>query len=168
MAGTESMWRGILDQLPECGYSGFVPARSTNTPAEEVAQSLEALAVPATALSDALVKADGRHIPVDSRRSVSQTEAEGLSRKHAGGIIVADRISAEARRVLADGRVGWLDCRGHMQLRGDTVHIDADVPPLVAPESHVSGTSSSRPGWTSELPSYSTRTLRIALPRLRH
>ena len=47
---------------------------------------------------------------------------------------MADRISAEARRVLAEGRVAWLDRRGHLQLRGATVHIDADVPPLLLPE----------------------------------
>jgi hypothetical protein len=80
------------------------------------------------------VEADGRQILVETRRSVSQTEAEGLARKFAGGIIVADRISEEARRVLAEGRVAWLDRRGHLQLRGATVHIDAEVPPLVQPE----------------------------------
>lgn len=111
-----------------------MPARSTNTPAEEVAQSLGALAVPAKALSPLAVEADGRQILVEARRSVSQTEAEGLARKFAGGIIVADRISEEARRVLAEGHVAWLDRRGHLQLRGATVHIDAEVPPLVQPE----------------------------------
>ena len=65
---------------------------------------------------------------------MSQTEAEGLAREFAGRIIVADRISAEARRVLGEGRVAWLDRRGHVQLRGSNVHIDADVPPLVQPE----------------------------------
>ncbi len=88
----------------------------------------------ARALSPVSVEADGREIPVETRRSVSQIEAEGVARRFAGGIIVADRISAEARRVLAEGRVAWLDRRGHMQLRGATVHIDADVPPLVQPE----------------------------------
>jgi hypothetical protein len=112
-----------------------VPARSQNTPADEVAHSLLALAVPARALSETLVESDGREIAVATRRSVSQTEAEGLARKFAGGIIVADRISSGARRVLAEGGVAWLDRRGHVQLRGATVHIDADVPPLVEAES---------------------------------
>lgn len=115
-------------------YSGFVPARSTNSPAEEVAESLRALAVPAKAMSPSAVEADGQQILVETRRSVSQTEAEGLARRFAGGIIVADRISKEARRVLAVGRVAWLDRRGHLQLRGATVRIDADVPPLLQPE----------------------------------
>lgn len=94
-------------------------------------RSLLALAVPALAVSERLVETDQRHIAVETRRSVSQTEAEGLARKFAGGMIVADRISSEARRVLAEGRVAWLDRRGHLQLRGATVRIDADVPPLV-------------------------------------
>ncbi len=133
--GTQSVFEG-----PTCTavggscYSGFVPARSTNNPAEELVRSLGALAVPAEALSPTVVEADGRQIRVESRRSVSQTEAEGLARKLAGGIIVADRISAEARRSLAGAGVAWLDRRGHLQLRGTTVHIDADVPPLLQPE----------------------------------
>jgi hypothetical protein len=97
-------------------------------------ESLGALAVAARALSPVSIEVDGRRIFVETRRSVSQTEAEGLARKLAGGIIVADRISAEARRVLAEGRVAWLDRRGHLQLRGANVHIDADVPPLLQPE----------------------------------
>ena len=47
---------------------------------------------------------------------------------------MADRISTEARRVLAEGQVAWLDRRGHLQLRGPALHIDADVPPLIGPE----------------------------------
>lgn len=121
---------------PVCGtcYSGFVPARITNSPAEEAARSLEALAVPAIALSPAVVEVAGRQISVETRRSVSRTEAEGLARQLAGGLLVADRISTEARRVLAEGRVAWLDRRGHLQLRGTALHIDADVPPLIGPE----------------------------------
>ncbi len=99
-----------------------------------MAQSLRALAVPAKAVSPSGVEADGRQILVATRRSVSQTEAEGLVRILADRIVVADRISAEARRILAEGRVAWLDRRGHMQLRGAKVHIDSDVPPLVQPE----------------------------------
>jgi hypothetical protein len=122
-------------RAPETCYSVFVPARSPKTPAEEIVWSLTALDVPAEALSPTVVETDGRHITVEVRKSVSQPEAEGLARKLAGQIIVADRISAEARRVLADARVAWLDRRGHLQLRGATMRIDADVPPLVRPES---------------------------------
>ena len=111
-----------------------MPARSTNSPAEEVALSLRALAVQAKALSPSAVETDGHRIVVETRRSVSQTEAEGLVRRFAGGLIVADRISEQARRVLAEGGVAWLDRRGHLQFRGATVRIDADVPALVQPE----------------------------------
>ena len=116
------------------GYSCFVPARITNSPAEEAAWSLEALSVPATALSRDIIEVAGRRFPVETRRSVSRTEAEGLASHLAGGFLVADRISTEARRVLAEGRVAWLDRRGHLQLRGSALHIDADVPPLIGPE----------------------------------
>jgi hypothetical protein len=90
--------------------------------------------VPATALSPLVLEVDGHQIPVESRRSVSGTEAEGLASQLAGGMLVADRISTEARRVLAEGRVAWLDRRGHLQLRGVALRIDADVPPLIGPE----------------------------------
>lgn len=88
----------ISNGSPVCGgwYSDFVPARITNSPAEESARSLEALAVPAIALSPAVVEVAGRQISVETRRSVSRTEAEGLARKLAGGLLVADRISTEA------------------------------------------------------------------------
>jgi hypothetical protein len=115
-------------------YSSFVPARTTNNPAQEVVRALDSLAVPAKALAPNVLEVGGRQIPIETRRSISRTEAEGLSRQLAGGFIVADRISTEARRVLAEGRVAWLDRRGHLQLRGTALHIDADVPPLIGPE----------------------------------
>lgn len=115
-------------------YSSFVPARTTNGPAEEAARSLDALAVPAKALSPTVLEVGGHQIPVETRRSISRTEAEGLSRQLAGGLIVADRISTEARKVLTEGRVAWLDRRGHLQLRGTALIIDADVPSLIGPE----------------------------------
>jgi hypothetical protein len=90
--------------------------------------------VPAKALSPTVLEVAGHQVPVETRRSVSRTEAEGLARQMAGGLLVADRISTEARRVLAEGRVAWLDRRGHLQLRGIALHIDADVPPLIGPE----------------------------------
>ena len=86
-------------------YSYFVPARITNSPAEEAVLSLDSLAVPAKALAPNVLEVGGHQIPVETRRSISRTEAEGLSRQLAGGFIVADRISTEARRVLAGA--GW-------------------------------------------------------------
>ena len=90
--------------------------------------------MPAKALSRDLIEVVGRRFPVETRRSVSRTEAEGLARQLARGFLVADRISNETRQVLAEGHVAWLDRRGHLQLRGTAVHIDADVPPLIGPE----------------------------------
>jgi hypothetical protein len=45
-------------------------------------------------------------------------------------LVVVDRISREAQRVLRDARLGWLDLRGHLRLAGRGILIDADVPPL--------------------------------------
>jgi hypothetical protein len=90
--------------------------------------------VPARATSPGLLEVNGHQILVETRRSVSVADAEGLASRLSGGLIVADRISTDARRVLAEGRVAWLDRRGHLQLRGTGLHIDADVPPLLGPE----------------------------------
>jgi len=49
--------------------------------------------------------------------------SEGMTR-----LLVADRITSEARSLLEDGEWSWLDRRGRLHLRGPGVRIDADVP----------------------------------------
>lgn len=45
-------------------------------------------------------------------------------------LVVADRITAEAKLVLGDAGWSWLDRRGRMHLRGPGVRVDLDVPSL--------------------------------------
>jgi DNA-binding transcriptional ArsR family regulator len=42
-------------------------------------------------------------------------------------LVVADRVTEGARRVLTGHRAGYYDLRGHLALRSDSVVIDADV-----------------------------------------
>lgn len=48
-------------------------------------------------------------------------------------ILVADRITADARDRLADSGWGWLDRRGSLRVRGPGVLIDTNVPSAVRP-----------------------------------
>jgi hypothetical protein len=48
-------------------------------------------------------------------------------------VLVADRVTADARDLLADAKWGWLDRRGHLRLRGPGVMIDTDVSPRARP-----------------------------------
>jgi hypothetical protein len=44
-------------------------------------------------------------------------------------LLVADRITAEARTILTDAGWSWLDRRGRLHLRGPGVRVDQPVPP---------------------------------------
>jgi hypothetical protein len=46
------------------------------------------------------------------------------------GVVVADRVTAEARDVLSAAGWGWLDLRGHLHLAGAGLFVDVDVPGL--------------------------------------
>lgn len=45
------------------------------------------------------------------------------------GVVVADQVPAEARRLLDEAGWSWLDRRGHLKLRHGGIFIDADVTP---------------------------------------
>jgi len=78
----------------------------------------------------ALITADS--VPGLLRRwSTSETEG--------GRVVVADRITAEARTSLNQAGWGWLDLRGHLRLTGPGLFIDSDVPVLVGPETDRQG-----------------------------
>ncbi|UZJ24014.1 transcriptional regulator [Rhodococcus antarcticus] len=49
------------------------------------------------------------------------------------GVVVADRVTAEARRLLSGAGWGWLDLRGHLRIVGPGVFIDTDVSPMAPP-----------------------------------
>ena len=45
-------------------------------------------------------------------------------------LVVADRVTESARRLLTGHRAGYYDLRGHLALRSASVVIDADVEPV--------------------------------------
>jgi DNA-binding transcriptional ArsR family regulator len=82
-------------------------------------------------------------IPVEVKR-VALVSAKGLqqtlrqwdrsSNSKAIRVVVADRITADARDVLRTAGWGWLDLRGHLHLRGTGLFVDAEVAPLREPQ----------------------------------
>lgn len=49
-------------------------------------------------------------------------------------MVVADRISVGARRILNEASVPWLDRRGHLRLKVPGLLVDADVPSSLPPQ----------------------------------
>ena len=45
-------------------------------------------------------------------------------------LVVGDRVTETARRLLVEHRAGYYDLRGHVALRSPSVVIDADVEPV--------------------------------------
>lgn len=85
-----------------------------------------------------LVVMDGRHrvgVDVKSLARVTVNDALRMARTPAAGgavpMVVADRIVPQARRVLSDAGWAWLDRRGHIRLRSESLVIDADIPSLL-------------------------------------
>lgn len=54
-------------------------------------------------------------------------------------VVVADRITADARESLSRAGQSWLDLRGHLRLVGRGLFVDADVPALLSPAPEPSG-----------------------------
>jgi hypothetical protein len=48
-------------------------------------------------------------------------------------LVVGDRVTGTARRLLVEHRAGYYDLRGHLALRSANVVIDADVEPVSGP-----------------------------------
>jgi hypothetical protein len=87
-----------------------------------------------------LINPRGGHITINIKQT-SLVAADGLaarirtwSSKSEGdttiGVVVADRVTEEAREVLRAAGWGWLDLRGHLRIVGQGVFIDTDVPAL--------------------------------------
>ncbi|MFC9256607.1 hypothetical protein [Amycolatopsis thailandensis] len=66
-------------------------------------------------------------------RGWSPSEAEGSK------VVVADRITAEARTILKQVDWGWLDLRGHLRLTGPGLFVDSDVPAPEKPDADRQG-----------------------------
>ncbi|MGQ0826658.1 MAG: hypothetical protein ACT4OX_16795 [Actinomycetota bacterium] len=103
---------------------------------QAVIEALARVGVPASAGRGGRLNIDGVHRRVELQRMavVTPAIARGLRKpaKEVLGIVIADRISEEARRELAASDWGWVDRRGHVQLRAKGLRIAAEIAPLGA------------------------------------
>ena len=83
---------------------------------------------------DGALMIDGVSVEVDVERKavMTPTMARGLRSPPKGvlGVVVADRISDEARRELAARGWGWVDRRGHVRVWSEGLRIATDIEPL--------------------------------------
>jgi hypothetical protein len=85
---------------------------------------------------DLVLEPDRGAIPLElKRRSLvdEETARRLLAEARRSGpsvLVVADRVTDAARKILTEGGVGYLDLRGRVALRAEAVVINADVPPL--------------------------------------
>ncbi len=90
-----------------------------------------------------LVNPAGGRVPVWVQR-LSLASADGLERRITSwnrqparqssvGLVVADRVTRQARELLCTAGWGWLDLRGHFHLAAPGLFVDAEVPALQAP-----------------------------------
>lgn len=49
--------------------------------------------------------------------------------KHVIGVLIADRITEDARAMLQSAGWGWLDLRGRLHLAAPGIYVHADIPP---------------------------------------
>lgn len=49
------------------------------------------------------------------------------------GLVVADRVTQQARELLSAAGWGWLDLRGHFHVVAPGLFVDADIPPMRTP-----------------------------------
>ncbi len=105
--------------------------------ADELRDVLDALArakVPASGGRDGQLVVDGTEMPIEIKRlsAVTPTIARGPRRLPKGtlGVIVADRISVEARRELEARGWGWVDRRGHVRVWAPGLRRATEIAPL--------------------------------------
>ena len=120
----------------------MAPRRTKDGPgAAEVRRVLRDLHIPTHLRADLLLEVGDQVLLVEARNRVTESDVGGVvtqARKDAkaakadGVVVVADRISTQARDVLRSSGICWLDRRGHLCLRGPGLVVDSDVPPLVA------------------------------------
>lgn len=72
---------------------------------------------------------------VEVASQVTGAKAQQLISAHleAGAVMVADRITADARALLTASGWSWLDLRGHLHLRGPGLLVDTAVPSQTRP-----------------------------------
>jgi hypothetical protein len=87
---------------------------------------------------DLVIEPVGTRVQVERRTLVTDDAAERLLAKTPltpGSVllVVGDRITKTARKLLTRHGAGYYDLRGHLALRSDSVVIDADVEPIFGP-----------------------------------
>jgi hypothetical protein len=72
---------------------------------------------------------------VDARSLIGRVDLTGprTGRTRAVPLLVADRITAEAREILTAGGWSWLDRRGRLHLRAPAVRVDLDLDSPTSP-----------------------------------
>jgi hypothetical protein len=89
-----------------------------------------------------VVLPDGRTVSLEIRSAslVTADSAPGQLRRwsrsspgEAVDVVVADRITTDARDDLNRAGWSWLDLRGHLRLVGPGLFVDSDVPALIKP-----------------------------------
>lgn len=85
---------------------------------------------------DAAIVVNGKRMLVDVKRDVREGDAHALvARMPAHFVVVADRLSPGAKRILETHHSGWLDLRGDLRLElPPGILIRTDFPPLVTPD----------------------------------
>lgn len=103
---------------------------------EEILTALVSAGVPAKVRGDGTLAVDGATVAVEARHLavVTPAAARGLERPAEGvlGIVVADRISADARRELASKGWGWVDRRGELRVWTRGIRVATAIEPLRA------------------------------------
>ena len=84
---------------------------------------------------DLVARADGHEVKVDVKAfSVLSPDRAARLDPHldgdSAGVVVADQISAEARRVLADRGWGYFDRRGRLAMRAPGLMLDVPIEPV--------------------------------------
>lgn len=85
---------------------------------------------------DLVLEPDGRATPLElERRSLVDEEvARRLLAEPPPAerrlLVVADRVTDAARKILTEGGAGYLGLRGRLALRTERIMISADVPPV--------------------------------------
>jgi len=83
---------------------------------------------------------DGVDVPIEVRHLavVTPASARGFEQPPDGmvAVVVADRISEDARKELASRGWGWVDRRGHVRVWTKGLRIASDIEPLVAKETN--------------------------------
>lgn len=96
---------------------------------------------------DLIATVDGIEVPIELKAAavvtpetvIRMVKESNRRRKTLAHLAVGDLVTAAAQDALREAGWGWLDRRGHLVLRAQGVHIDADVP---ADERPTPGTAS--------------------------